>query len=391
MALAMDLLSCQFLSFSLAIAFLVTVTVAQQPPLRHFCLDTSGNFTQNSTYETNLNALLSSFSRNSSSNHGFYNFSSGQPGSNIVNAVALCRGDLNSSTSDCFNCINTANAELRNRCPYQREAIIWYDFCMFRYTDRTILGVLEFTPNFYMQNSNNVVDVVAFNQALGSLLDKLRTVAASGTSLGKFATGSERVTPFQTVFARVHCTNDLAEYGCRSCLSQVFVYIPRYLDGKQGGRISMPSCNLRFEIVRFYNLTAADIDTQSSLPSNEPTIAGDSSTSSRTIIIISVSAVAVSVLLIFSFIFIILRSRNRKLKRQSATSRIVGTYGYMAPDYSSTLPLPSEPAFVIYNRTPSAMQRSEGFNSGATASSQSRNDIASVSENELSITEMYPR
>ncbi|KAK9033642.1 hypothetical protein V6N11_049828 [Hibiscus sabdariffa] len=362
----MDLLSCQFLSSSLAIAFLLTLTLAQQPPLRHFCLDTSGNFTQNTTYETNLNALLSSFSRNSPSNHGFYNFSSGQPGSDRVNAVALCRGDLNSSTSDCFDCINTANAELRNRCPYQREAIIWYDFCMFRYTNRTILGVVEFTPNFYMQNSNNVVDVVAFNQALGSLLDKLRSAAASGTSLGKFATGSERVTPFQTVFARVHCTNDLAEYGCRSCLSQVFVYIPRYLDGKQGGRISLPSCNLRFEIVRFYNLTAADIDTQSPLPSNQPTIAGDSSTSSRTIIIISVSTVAVCVLVIFSFIFIILRSRDRKLRRQ-------------------------KPAFVIYNRTPSAMQRSEDFNSGATASTQSRNDIASVSENELSITEMYPR
>ncbi|KAL4347212.1 hypothetical protein GQ457_17G010500 [Hibiscus cannabinus] len=682
--MVMDLVSCQFLSSSLAIAFLLTLTLAQQPPLRHFCLDTSGNFTQNTTYETNLNALLSSFSRNSPSNHGFYNFSSGQPGSDRVNAVALCRGDLNSSTSDCFDCINTANAELRNRCPYQREAIIWYDFCMFRYTNRTILGVVEFTPNFYMQNSNNVVDVVAFNQALGSLLDKLRNAAASGTSLGKFATGSERVTPFQTVFARVHCTNDLTEYGCRSCLSQVFVYIPRYLDGKQGGRISLPSCNLRFEIVRFYNLTAADIDTQSPLPSNQPTIAEDSSTSSRTIIIIiSVSVVAVCVLVIFSFIFIILRLRNRKLRRQKyeateaadeittdeitapeslqydfntiraatngfsnanklgqggfgavykgtlaggkliavkrlssnsgqgelefknevrlmanlqhrnlvrllgfclegverlliyefvpngsldkilfdpvkqtnlnweirykiiegiargllylhqdsrlriihrdlkasnilldaemtpkiadfgmarlcafdqtqgATSRIVGTYGYMAPEYvmhgqfsvksdvfsfgvlvleilngqmnsgfrngssledllsyawrnweagtaldvvdpclregsrtdlmrcihigllcvqkdvtrrpnmaslvlmltsySSTLPLPSEPAFVIYNRTPSAMQRSEDFNSGATASTQSRNDIASVSENELSITEMYPR
>ncbi|GMI79984.1 cysteine-rich RLK (RECEPTOR-like protein kinase) 26 [Hibiscus trionum] len=679
--MAMDLSwHWQFLSSSLAIAVLLTLTVAQQPPLRHFCLDNSGNFTQNSTYETNLNALLSSFSRNTPSNHGFYNFTSGQPGSNVVNAVALCRGDLNSSTSDCFNCINTANAELRNRCPYQREAIIWYDFCMFRYTNRSILGVLEFTPNFVMQNSNDVVDVGAFNQALGSLLDNLRTVASSGTALGKFSTGSAQVTPFQRVYARVHCTNDLAEYGCRSCLSQVIVYIPRYLDGKQGGRISLPCCNLRFEIVRFYNLTAADIDTQSPLPSIDPptTGSGNESNSSRTTIIIAVSAVAFSLLLISCFIFIILRLRKPKLKpqkyeateaadeittpeslqydfntiraatngfsgahklgqggfgavykgtlaggkliavkrlssnsgqgelefknevqlmanlqhrnlvrllgfclegverlliyefvpngsldkilfdpvkqtdlnweirykviegiargllylhqdsrlriihrdlkasnilldaemtpkiadfgmarlcafdqTQGATSRIVGTYGYMAPEYvmhgqfsvksdvfsfgvlvleilngqmnscfrngssledllsfawrnweagtaldvvdpclregsrtdlmrcihigllcvqknlaqrpnmasivlmltsySSTLPLPSEPAFVIHSRTPSAMQRSEDFNSGATTSSQSRNDIGPASDNELSITEMYPR
>ncbi|KAE8661180.1 putative Cysteine-rich RLK 30 [Hibiscus syriacus] len=262
--MAMDL-SCKFLSSSLTIAFLLTLTVAQQqPPLRHFCLNNSGNFTANSTYETNLNALLSSFSRSTPSNNGFYNFSSGQPGSNVANAVALCRGDLNSNSSDCFNCINTANAELRIRCPYRREAIIWYDHCMFRYTNRSILGVPEFSPNFDMQNANNVPDASAFNQALGSLLENLRNVASSGTSLGK---------------------------------------------------VCLPSCNLRFEIVRFYNLTAADIDTQSPQPSNDPTTTGNESTSSRTTIIVSISAVAFAVLVISSFIFIMLRLRKGNLKR----------------------------------------------------------------------------
>ncbi|KAE8692503.1 putative Cysteine-rich RLK 30 [Hibiscus syriacus] len=284
-------LSCKFLSSSLTIAFLLTLAVAQQqPPLRHFCLSNSGNFTANSTYETNLNALLSSFSRGTPSNNGFYNFSSGQPGSDRANALALCRGDLNPNSSDCFNCINAANAELRIRCPFRREAIIWYDHCMFRYTNRSILGVPEFTPNFEMQNANNVPDASAFNQALGSLLENLRNVASSGTSLGKFATGSARVTPFQSVFARVQCTNDLAEYGCRSCLSQAVVYIPRCCDGKQGGRVCLPSCNLR-------------------VPSQ------NKSSSSRTTVIVSISAVAFAVLVISGLIVIVLRSRKGKLKR----------------------------------------------------------------------------
>ncbi|MFQ6647988.1 hypothetical protein Gotur_020696 [Gossypium turneri] len=251
-----------FLFSSLTTAFFVTVTVAQQEPLNHFCSDNSGNFTRNSTYKTNLDRLLSSFTLNTSNENGFYNFSSGQ-GSNIANALALCRGDVNSS--DCFTCINNANDELRNRCPYQREAIIWYDYCMFRYTNRTILGVAETSPRFYMWNLNNVTNVDAFNQAVSSLMDNLTNIASTGTSIGKFATGSERI-PFLTIYALVQCTPDLEDTVCKSCMSQAIGEIPNYCDRKQGCRVYMPSCNFRFEIERFYNLTAADTAATPSSP-----------------------------------------------------------------------------------------------------------------------------
>ncbi|TYJ17790.1 hypothetical protein E1A91_A09G077100v1, partial [Gossypium mustelinum] len=234
-----------FLFSSLTIAFFLTVTVAQQEPLYHFCSDQSGNFTRNSTYQTNLDRLLSSFTLNTSNENGFYNFSSGQ-GSNIANALALCRGDVNSS--DCFTCINNANNELRNRCPYQREAIIGYDYCMFRYTNRTILGVAETSPSFYI-----------------SLMDNLTNIASTGTSLGKFATGSARI-PFLTIYALVQCTPDLEDTVCQSCLLQAIGEIPNYCDRKQGCRVYRPSCNFRFEIERFYNLTAADTAATPSSP-----------------------------------------------------------------------------------------------------------------------------
>ncbi|MBA0829762.1 hypothetical protein Goarm_014345, partial [Gossypium armourianum] len=259
-----------FLFSSLTTAFFVTVTVAQQEPLNHFCSDHSGNFTRNSTYKTNLDRLLSSFTLNTSNENGFYNFSSGQ-GSNIANALALCRGDVNSS--DCFTCINNANDELRNRCPYQREAIIWYDYCMFRYTNRTILGVAETSPRFYMWNLNNVTNVDAFNQAVSSLMDNLTNIASTGTSLGKFATGSARI-PFLTIYALVQCTPDLEDTVCKSCMSQAI--------GE-----SIPT---------FFS--------------------HNNSNSSGTTIIISISAAAFALLLISICIFVILRLRKPKLKPQ---------------------------------------------------------------------------
>ncbi|XWS18240.1 hypothetical protein CRYUN_Cryun32bG0026400 [Craigia yunnanensis] len=198
-----------------------------------------------------------------SNDYGFYNMSSGE-GTNRINSIALCRGDVNSG--DCIGCINNATTELRNLCPNQKEAIIWYDNCMFRYTNRSIFGAVENDLSFYMWSVNNVTDVDAFNQSLGTLLDSLRNSASSGTSLRKFATGSAEVTAFQTVYALVQCTPDLAENECSSCLSEPIGFIPECCDRKQGGRVIRPSCNFRFEIERFYNLTTADTPSPSPPP-----------------------------------------------------------------------------------------------------------------------------
>ncbi|MBA0800120.1 hypothetical protein Gohar_010574, partial [Gossypium harknessii] len=241
---------------------------------------TEGNFTRNSTYETNLNRLLSSFSRSTAHENGFYNFSSGQ-GSNIANAIALCRGDV--SSSDCFDCVNNANTELRDRCPNQIEASIWYDYCTFRYTNHFILGHAKTDPAFFIWYGDNVTNVEVFNQALGSILESLRNKASSGTSLGKFTIGSTRVSPFRTIYALAQCTLDLTLNGCSSCLSSVIVYIMQFCGRKQGVRV------------------------------------GNNSNSSGTTIIISISATAFALFLISACIFIILRLKKPKLKPRTAT------------------------------------------------------------------------
>ncbi|MBA0638800.1 hypothetical protein Godav_021850, partial [Gossypium davidsonii] len=337
--------SWQFLFISFTISFLLTLAVAQEETLDYSCMETGGNFTINSTYETNLNRLISSFSANTANDYGFYNLSSGE-GSSRVNSIALCRGDVGSG--DCLGCINNATTELRSLCPDQREAIIWYDNCMFRYTNRSIFGVVEDDPLLYMWNDNNVTDVDAFNQSLSTLLDSLINSASSGTSLRKFATGSAQVTPFQTVYALVQCTPDLSQAECTSCLSAAIEFIPECCDRKQGGRVLEPSCNFRFEIERFYNLTTADTPltstppTTTSPPSNNTKnttgtlffkstvvrnfsilyetdvkiFAGKKSNSSQTIIIASVSAVAFAVLVVSSCIFIFLRERKSKVKAE---------------------------------------------------------------------------
>ncbi|KAE8689714.1 Cysteine-rich RLK 10 [Hibiscus syriacus] len=227
--------SLKFLFISFTVTFLLTLNFAQEEFLDYSCMETGGNFTRNSTYETNIDRLRLSFSSNTADDYGFYNISSGV-GSERVNSVALCRGDVGSA--DCLGCINNAMAELRSLCPNQREAIIWYDNCMFRYTNRSIFGVVEDDPLVYMWNENNVTDVDAFNRSLSALLDSLRNSASLG----------------------------LPVVECNSCLSAAIEFIPECCDRKQGGRVLEPSCNFRFEIERFYNLTMADTPLPSAPP-----------------------------------------------------------------------------------------------------------------------------
>ena len=110
-----------------------------------------------------------------------------------------------------------------------------------------------------MWNPNNISAnyVDQFNDDLRSLLESLRSQAVAGGSLRKFAAAGNTTAPnFQTLYAVVQCTPDLSEEDCNSCLVGAFQNIPQCCDGKQGGRVVTPSCNIRFELFPFYIYTA---------------------------------------------------------------------------------------------------------------------------------------
>ncbi|KAK6264904.1 hypothetical protein SCA6_020338 [Theobroma cacao] len=343
--------SRQFFFSSLIVTFFLSLTVAQQQRFYYFCLETSGSFTRSSTYEANLNRVLSSFSSNTENDYGFYNISSGQ-GSDAANAIALCRGDVNSG--DCLDCINNAATELRNLCANENEAIIGYEKCLLRYTNRSIFGVAETNPSFYMWNVNNVTDLDAFNQALIALMDNLSTKASSGTSRSKFAMGSAEVAASQTIYALVQCTPDLTGPACSSCLSQAIALLPSCCNSKQGGMVFGPSCNLRFDIIRFYNLATPDTPfrrrSTPAPPLSLPPSMHNTKKKGKWIIIITVSAAAFAVLLISSCIFF-LRVKKSKAKAEKSLQYDFSTIRAATDDFSDANKLGQGGFGAVYKGT----------------------------------------
>ncbi|KAM3382782.1 hypothetical protein P3S68_008357 [Capsicum galapagoense] len=145
------LISCLIFLSSIA-------TVISTDPLFHFC-SKSGNFTANSYYAQNLKNVLGDLYLKTP----LTGFSTSSIGKNYdqSNGLSLCRGDA--SSDDCKTCVLDASEELGKRCPYDKEAIIWYDNCLLKYSNKNFLGKIDNTYKFYMWNVRVVSKPEYFN------------------------------------------------------------------------------------------------------------------------------------------------------------------------------------------------------------------------------------
>ncbi|KAL2244888.1 UNVERIFIED_CONTAM: Cysteine-rich receptor-like protein kinase 26 [Sesamum indicum] len=307
----------------LALVLLILANLLHLVQSQTSCLN-NGNYTSNSTYKANLDAVLSSLPTNVDSN-GFYNASVGQ-NPDRVNAVVLCRGDIQLDT--CRECVRNATAELRTSCPNQKQAINWQELCMLRYSNEALVGILATGPGWYLWNMQNATSPDRFKQDLRTLLDSLRGEAAYGGPLRKVAARNISGPDFQTIFGLVQCTPDLSPDDCSSCLIGATAEIPICCDGKKGGRVLRPSCTLRFESDPFYNGTRLqELARQPEPPVMSPpgpgtpggnttqAVKDGGNSNTTTVIIIVVVSVVASVILAAS-IWIFLKKRKTQKPRE---------------------------------------------------------------------------
>uniref|UniRef100_A0A7N2MUZ6 Cysteine-rich receptor-like protein kinase 10 n=1 Tax=Quercus lobata TaxID=97700 RepID=A0A7N2MUZ6_QUELO len=238
----------------LAILYTMFTLIAQATAqfLYHSCFNVRGNYTTNSTYEANLNLVLSNISSNTQVENGFYPNSMGQDPDKVY-AIGLCRKDK--KQDDCLDCLKNASRVLPQHCPNRKEAIGWYDYCMIRFSDRSIFGIMEINPSMFMWNTDSVSDQDGYKRQLQTLFESMRSEAASGDSF-KFAARTSLAPDLGRLYVLVQCTPDLSEKNCSDCLTSVYGNIPPVV-GSQGGRTYAPSCNYRFETYSFFNVAYA--------------------------------------------------------------------------------------------------------------------------------------
>nr|GLL45720.1 cysteine-rich receptor-like protein kinase 25 isoform X2 [Ipomoea trifida] len=209
--------------------------------LRYYC-NNSTSYTPNSTYKANLDTLLSNlFSNGTRNSNGFYQTTAGGSASNdTVYGLFLCRGDA--SPEVCGGCVGDARERILELCSDGKTAMIWYDNCILRYSEESMLGVLDQSTWFTMRNKDNDTQPNGYMQLVGNVLDQVTTQASSGSGK-KFAVSEANFSAFERVYALGQCTPDLSNSDCQICFRNAIAMLPRCCYGAVGARAVYPSWN----------------------------------------------------------------------------------------------------------------------------------------------------
>ncbi|KAK9223660.1 hypothetical protein WN944_012106 [Citrus x changshan-huyou] len=230
----------------LVVQFFMLSIFTDANPLDIACSNTS--YAPNSPFESSLKLLLESIATNTS--QGFYNFSIGDD-PNRVFGRALCRGDVNRTV--CQNCLENARHEILKNCKTAEEAIIWYELCQIQYSYRKFLVMVY--AGQYAEKWNNqwksVSNPARFIEVLTYLMTNLSIEASSDPAM--FAVGEVKFPKRKTIYGLVQCTRDINSRDCNDCLTGALGDLKACCGAREAGIIVNENCNLRFQLSLFYN------------------------------------------------------------------------------------------------------------------------------------------
>lgn len=242
--------------FKLPFLIIILVTLlnfstshAQDDPFYLYQYCSSNRTTANTSFQINLRTLLSSLSSHATGDTQFYNTTfTGTNPSDTIYAMFMCRGDVPSQL--CQACVINATQRLSSECSLSKESVFWYDECMVWYSTNPIFTTVATTPSFHLLNTGNVSNPQTFMRLLFQTMNQTGEEAASNPK--KFATREVLVSELQSLYCLVQCTPNLSPHDCKTCLDEIIGELPSCCQGKIGGRVLNPSCNIRYEMYPFF-------------------------------------------------------------------------------------------------------------------------------------------
>ncbi|KAK9932617.1 hypothetical protein M0R45_019845 [Rubus argutus] len=218
---------------------------------------TCNDITTNSIYQSNINVVFSSLISIATNDLGYYNTTiGGQDPATAVYGSFQCRGDVTPEV--CQECVKNASANVQNICPYAKISIIWYELCKLRYSNTSFFGKMEDSPQLVVPNTENITEPDRFMKLLADTLNSSVAPAANAPSgAKKFATNVATFTDFLQLYTLMQCTPDLSSLACELCLRGAIKDLLVRSNGKKGGNVLNPSCNVRHELYLFYNIQTA--------------------------------------------------------------------------------------------------------------------------------------
>ncbi|XP_049396691.1 cysteine-rich receptor-like protein kinase 10 isoform X2 [Solanum stenotomum] len=254
MASVLVLCTTQTLILILLLHSVLLVGVKAQMQVNPLYYDCSmpNNYSERSKFQSNLNRLLYRSLYNNGSDFIYTKASEGEDPDKVY-GLFLCRGDV--VPKDCKNCIDVARERIQRECPLKKQAIIWFDECLVRYSNASFVSMLDTSVSRILYDAQNVSQPEQFMGNLSAIFDNVITQAITVSLNLKYADNSDKINDFQRLYGMVQCLPDLSAPDCVTCLrttlSQMSITL---LDTKipTGGRVLHASCNLRYELYQLH-------------------------------------------------------------------------------------------------------------------------------------------
>ena len=150
--------------------------------------------------------------------------------------------------------MENASQEIMKVCKSE-EAITWYEFCQVQYSYQ-MFSVKVYTGKYPDSNSQKkyVSDPGHFYSVFKDLMGNLTNDAAFDHTKLMFAVGETKLLRNLTIYGLVQYTRDQPGGFCSNCLMSAFGDLSGCCKTHEGGTILSRSCNMRFEVYRFYKV-----------------------------------------------------------------------------------------------------------------------------------------
>lgn len=169
----------------------------------------------------------------------------------------MCRGDV--PIGLCRECVGFATQTIASSCSSSKEAVIWYNECLLRYSYRFIFSIKETIPRYQIKiplGDPVLLHSQGFYNALQFILNELSKEAALAVAVGgsiKYAVKQENASPSITLYGLAQCTPDLSAGDCSRCIAEAAAEFPQSCcGGNIGETVMFPSCIVRYETYPFY-------------------------------------------------------------------------------------------------------------------------------------------